>query len=1094
MSISFIIGRAGSGKTYLCQQEILCQLNQNDSTPLILLVPEQATYQAEQTFINNCKIKGFARLHILSFQRLGFHLQGRFFANRHISRLGQNLVIGQILKSNKNQLKVFSNSADQPGTARQIADIITELHKSEKDNNDLTELIEKLSKNKKNTLTSAKFEDIAFIYAKYQEFIKDKKFFDSDYELSKICRKIPASPLICQSMIWVDGFSDFTFQEQAILLEMLKSCKQARIALCMDGTVIDSKDGSLKELEKSSLFYPTQSTYSEFITEIIPKTNKPLLPPSILNQQKRFEKSKPLEILERNLFDDSIQDKNFSANDNIAVVCAVNARSEVEWTARKITELVHRRQMRWKDIAVIVPNLESYKYFIEAVFNDYQIPFFLDAKKTIHQDRLIIFLTAALSFACQDFEQSDIIAYLKCGFLDIRNQDIDLLENYCIAAGIKAQDWNNQNWKFNIYGFDEGQINTLKNTAIKELIWLKDKTNSQMLPFNKFVRILNEFLEINEIEKKLPQDLADFYKSIFAKLEEMFETTSLIFGDEQLDISQFKSLFVQGVSQLKVSFVPLMIDQVLVGSIDRSRHPDIKAAFLLGTSQKNFPAGIQQKNLLTETDRTKAQASGFEMISSIQRQIFSRQYLAYIAFTRPSDSLYITYPLTDEKGSAVGKSQFVEMIEDAFKGCSLRYCGINDQPESINNTVELVDYLSGIASISDKARQAAQQFLQGISGDNPQFQKTAEKLSSLWDYKNEPVLDSELAGSFFSNPMRISVSRLICFAECPFKYFADYMLALKQRKTMAVEAVDRGTFYHKVLEIAISQLTKDKCLLADTDKDKLKEYIDNAFEQAIDQDNLIKVYIQKSRHNTYSINSAKEILEDFIFRLSDMAKASKMQIESLEKKFGGDSLQLQLENGLKCNLRGFIDRLDTLQIEDKKYALVFDYKSSEKSFNISKFNEGLDLQLTVYLLAAKSMGYEPIGAFYINITAGMTAASEKAKGILNGEHFRIIDSQTESGWSNFYNFQIKTDGTPYGSYDKSGAYKPDDFEKLIEMTEDKIKKICSQILSGNISISPYRISGSSACQNCDYKPLCRFDWLYNDFRNIKSIKKEELFS
>jgi ATP-dependent helicase/nuclease subunit B len=214
---------------------------------------------------------------------------------------------------------------------------------------------------------------------------------------------------------------------------------------------------------------------------------------------------------------------------------------------------------------------------------------------------------------------------------------------------------------------------------------------------------------------------------------------------------------------------------------------------------------------------------------------------------------------------------------------------------------------------------------------------------------------------------------------------------------------------------------------------------------------------------------------------------------------------VELTDGRKLTLTGRIDRLDIAEIDGQKAAIIFDYKTSEDSFSWSEFFHGLDMQLPIYINAIlkSKIATEAAGAFYLPIKPKLTEVAigdfadsqskfaHKAKGIFNGRYFQQLDSTTESGWSPFYNFYVGKDEGQYANYGKSSVLKPDDFEAVLKFTEEKIARIAGQIFSGKIEVNPYRLSGKSPCENCEYKSVCRFDWLINRYNDLSSFPKEQ---
>ena len=188
MAVQFILGRSGTGKTKSCIKAIVeALLTPNDNQPLILLVPEQATYQAERAILSDRRIAGYNRLNVLSFDRLQFLLSGKNTARPALSRIGRQMVVHRILRDSKSKLEIFHRTASQPGLARQMANTIAELHQYAKTPEDIDRLLGELQKDERNSLTILKFGDIGLIFKEYLKFIEGK-FFDPDVQLTRTCR------------------------------------------------------------------------------------------------------------------------------------------------------------------------------------------------------------------------------------------------------------------------------------------------------------------------------------------------------------------------------------------------------------------------------------------------------------------------------------------------------------------------------------------------------------------------------------------------------------------------------------------------------------------------------------------------------------------------------------------------------------------------------------------------------------------------------------------------------------------------------------------------------------------------------------------
>ncbi|WP_044356359.1 hypothetical protein, partial [Paenibacillus sp. E194] len=75
MPLHFVIGRSGSGKTEHVLRNVRDELrSQADGAPIIWIVPEQATFQAEHALIREDGIAGILRAQVLSFRRLAYRV------------------------------------------------------------------------------------------------------------------------------------------------------------------------------------------------------------------------------------------------------------------------------------------------------------------------------------------------------------------------------------------------------------------------------------------------------------------------------------------------------------------------------------------------------------------------------------------------------------------------------------------------------------------------------------------------------------------------------------------------------------------------------------------------------------------------------------------------------------------------------------------------------------------------------------------------------------------------------------------------------------------------------------------------------------
>ena len=830
-----------------------------------------------------------------------------------------------------------------------------------------------------------KFADIDLIRRQYAKFIEGK-FIDPDIQLSRLRQTASQADFIKGASLWVDGFAGFTTSELAMLGELLKVASQAHIALCVDPAEINPANPRIEDIDPAGLFNPIQRTYADLVGII--KANKlKLAEPIILKKPVRFSQCPPLEHVERNFF--KAGPAKLTAADNIRILSAANKRAEAAFVAKEIQRLVKTKNLRYRDIAVIASDIESYKHYVKVCFDDYKIPFFIDSRKALTQHPVVNLLCSALQVVSNEFGHSDIFAYLKNDLVPIERADVDVLENYCLAFGVSPAEWQSEkDWQFSDPEkdpFDPRRINEIRKKAVAPLLDLRNKLQAGAIDAAEFTRIIFDFLNQLGVREKITEwieqaiEQKDYatveeHQQFYSRLVDVFDELVEVFGTDKLSCEDYFSIINCAFSQLTLRFIPPSLDEVLVGSIERSRHPDLKAVFLIGTTQREFPTPVSYDTILTDEDRLAAQSADFPLTAGTRQLLAQRQYLAYIAFTRPSQFLYVTYPLSDDAGSDMVRSQFVDSLQALFE--NLKEESVADgrtDIASVNNEFELAELL-GASLGKDRpnavsADSQLEPLLNSICADE-KLGGLGETVRCALDYDNFAKLDKTIISGLFNRRIDSSATRLSTFAACPYKYFSKYILELEPREEFKLEPLDIGDFYHRVLDGVQKQLQAEKKNFADVPDSHLQEILRNQISIILQKDKFISNFMHRRLHNKYIIDSACTALENCVAAIALMARAGEFRPVQSEVVF--DDYKISLSNGNTLILRGKIDRLDIAKVDGKKIAAVFDYKRRPKSYSWQAFYYGLDMQLAIYMLAvrqaASKFGIEDVaGAFYMPV-------------------------------------------------------------------------------------------------------------------------------
>ncbi len=1205
MAVQFILGRSGTGKTSSCVRSIVDALLEPSEQPLLFLVPEQATCEAERAILSDPRIGGYHRLHILSFDRLQFLLLGKSTARPAISRIGRQMVIHKILRDNLDKLQIFGSSALMPGFAREMAATITELHQYAKGPEDIEALLACLEKGEQgaegrvrtthhhpairesvrdthptdtpNRLSALKFADIALVFRRYAEALRDK-FIDPDAQITGACQAVAGADFVKGARLWVDGFASFTSGEMALLIRLLKAVDQAHVALCVDPAEVGIVGGSVKAAglgdgsmpygqdhrqaalddatrdasghgtsatpsasgTRAGLFEPTVRTYHEMIERLAEAKIK-VLKPVTLGRAPRFDDCPSLAHVEQNIFRPGAG--KAKAGGDIRLVAAPSLRVEIQFVARQILSLVRERGYRYCDIAVVASDLSHYEQYVRAYFEDYGIPFFIDKRKPLSRHPVIELVCAALQAVTGGLAHADIFAYLKTDLVPMAGSDIDTLENYCLAFGVDGRDWASaEPWRFKDdqdEEFDEAEIDRIRAEAGRPLLELRaalcpggDLTKK--LTASEFTRVIFAFLDrlhvrrtvgrwIDEAHRGGDLTTADEHRQFFDTFVELFDALVEIFEREEMTAEDYFGLLFSAFAQMMLAFIPPKLDQVLVGSVERSRHPNLKAIFLLGATQKQFPVPLAGAGVLSDEDRNAAEAADFELAPSSTQSLADRQYLSYIAFTRSSKFMCISYPCVDEKGSPIMRSHFIDELQSLFEDVAEEF--VTDRllkVADVRSPCELSELLC--SQLGRDAFLPTHDIEDGLAGllramqSDREYEAAAESIVAALSYENRASLEPGVVSELFGRYVRGSATRLGMFAACPYKHFVRYILDLKPRREFKLEPLDLGLFYHGALDSLHKRLAAEKLCFGDVEESRLVQLVREEVGKLAQDDAFIANFMHRSAHNAFVIDSAGRILEESVVGIGRMVRAGSFRPCLTEVAFGYPPeasgrlgrFELPLPDGRVLSLDGKIDRLDVAEINGRKVALILDYKRTRygATFDWGGLYHGLDVQLAIYMLAVQHTGAgladEVAGAVYMPIettpqsaTLAELAEEEprkfpyKARGIINGAYWRHLDANAAKD-SAFYNFYVTQNQEPYGRYATSNVLRPAHFTRLLDWARENIIRLAQDIVSGRIEARPYHRGSERGCTYCDYLGVCHFDWQINDYNFLGSAGKSDL--
>lgn len=988
MSVRLLIGRSGSGKTTYCLNEIKSHLIEKpEGNPIIYLVPDQMTFLSEYRLISGEEISGTIRAQVFSFTRLAWRVlqETGGISRQHLTSVGLNMLIRKIVEEKKKELKIFNKAADKNGFIEQVEQMLTEFKRYCVQPNELKMKREALSLGEQSDtkVLQDKLHDLELIYESFEESL-DQKYIDSEDYFRLLTEQAQHSTYLKNAEVYIDGFYSFTPQEYMIIAALMRTCKRVTIALTLDQPFSKTPPDELHLFRLSG--ETCQTIYEMANAEGISFDEE-----FLFLEQKRWQNDS-LKHLEAHF--DTRPAMKFEGEANIHIGQAVNRRAEVEGVARKIKEQVSKNEnYRYRDISVLIRNGQEYQEVLQTVFEDFDIPFFIDQKRTMLHHPLVELIRSTLEILHSNWRYEPVFRAVKTELLYplkenriFLRQQADQLENYVLAYGIQGRQWSKkERWIYRKYkGIEfesniqtdeekqmEQRLNEIRLKITAPILRLSRRLNKSEKT-REYCEALFLFLEELDIPAKLEEwklleeskgnliqarEHDQAWNAIIDLLDEYVEMLS----EEKLSVKQFATILDAGLESLRFSIVPPSLDQVIVADLEKSRLSEMKAVFVMGLNDGVFPAKFSDEGILADDDRESLISSGLKIGPSSRIKLLDEQFLAYKAFTLPKEVLYLTYPLANEEGKGLLPSSFINRIKELFPNHEEHFfvSDTNELPEKqqleyVANKKTTLSHLTSQLQLK-KRNYPIFDFWWDVYHyylDNEEWNRPAKKVLSSLFYTNKTVqISGDLTKELYGEQIQASVSRMELFHSCPFSHYAQYGLGLRERQIFRLEAPEIGDLFHAALKFISDTIMKEKKSWAQINRFECDALANRAME-ALAPRLQNEILLSSNRHH-YIKRKLEQIISRASYVLSEHAKASGFTPIGLELGFGpkGDlpPLQFDLKNGRKMSLVGRIDRIDLATKQDEIYLRVVDYKSSAKDVVLQEVYYGLALQMLTYL-------------------------------------------------------------------------------------------------------------------------------------------------
>lgn len=1117
MALKLILGNSGSGKTEYMYEQVVRAAEANMRKTYLVVVPEQFTMQTQRKLVDLSTNHAIMNIDVLSFQRLAYRIFDELGKTdiKILEETGKNLVLRKLSQEQEDNLTVLRGNMHRMGYIGEVKSFISELMQYNISPNQLEESIleEKFSKS-----LSAKLKDISVMYRGFTEYLEGN-YITQEELLHVLIRVAEESKTLRDSVLVLDEFTGFTPVQVELLRKLMPICSEIWVSL-----TIDAKENFFHSKGMQELFDMPKKTIRTLM-DLAQQTGCEVLEPVVITggEKKRFKDAPALYFMEQNLFRTSYQ-RQFGQTDEIQIFSLKNPKEELTWAARKINDLVQNHGYRYKDIAVVSGNVETYESYVEQVCAKYDIPYFLDTTKDVLFHPFIEFVRAILEVVESDFSYHAMMRLLRTGYCGFKQHEIDTLENYLLATGIRGQKMWGKKWlrmpknekAYDLESLEEIRQKFMADFAPVRTTFFETSTIAEM------IQAIYAYMVGLEVEKKLfdkekelleagEQTKSKEYGQIYRVVMDLFEKCVQVLGQETVSIQELSEILDAGFEAAKVAVIPPGYDSVTIGDIERTRLNHVKVLLFLGVNDGIVPKSVNQGGILSQFERDAMEAADITLAPGTREQAFIQKFYLYLNMTKPSHQLCLTYSRVDSEGKALRPSYLIRTILRMFPDMKVQEMGDLEQILDLSTPKAAREYFL-TNKRSPQWLALAKCFMES---EDEQIRENSKAIldAFYYEYHHDPI-SHVVAEAIYGKNIEGSVTRLESFARCAYSHYLTYGLKLREREESGFESVDMGNLYHTAVEIYSKKLAESKYDWFTVPDEIREHFAETSMEEAILSYPNLSIYA--TAENAHMAGRMRHIFKQTIWALTTQVRKGRFVPNEFEVAFSKadhlDALTFDLEQENHIRLRGRIDRLDTCIDDNRMYVKVIDYKSGSTKFDLIKLYHGMQLQLIVYMNAAMELEKKkhaqkeivPGGLFYYHIDdpvieiTGEVSEEEiqeailkelKPDGLVNKEEavYRAMDDAFEQK-SDVIPVEIKKNGELSA---RSSVASAEEFAILSEYVNHSIVNMGNAIYEGTVEVSPFVEGQTSSCDYCPYKAICGFDRKIEGYQERKPRKLDK---
>lgn len=1099
MSLHFIFGRSGTGKTTRCCEEI-ARYVETPGRSALFLVPDQATYRAESMLAAAFPGGGFMNTDVYGFSRLSYRVFQEISedTNEALSPLVQQLILRRLLTAHRGEFRMLGPAARQPHFAQNLTAFFHQLDSFCCTEDD----IERLAQSEGDTPLGRKMADLSLLYRSYHAYLTAHfQYRGNMYD--KLAEDIPKSKKLQNSRVWIDGFNGMIPQELAIVAALARTAIDVTVTLPMDPP---------EEAAGMPLFDRPYRMW-EALQKDIGRSDA-----VVLRDSHRFTCPRIRELADHFFVSHPRPCRYPPATrtlpeQGLYITEAPSRAAESAAAARRIALLVRDKGFRYRDILVLLRKSDAYMDQLRRDFEACRIPAFFDERLPMKNHPLVILIDSLLRFLAagekgpwKGWTRDNLFQLLKTDLLHaLPAESVDRLENYVLRVGVRPYAWQKP-WKYHNPFHLESDSDMPDPKELDELNWM-NACRAQILDF--LVPLEDQWKAAQTVkdkcallyrwlmEQKVPDTLAlwdekafeerrerphiQVWKKILLLLSDMVKAA----GSDILTGDEFMTTMEDGMAGLTFSMIPPTLDHVTVTTIDRGYAMEGKAVFLLGAGEGDFPSRIEESGFLSETEKEAIRKrDSLIMGPSLQSLIYQEQFYVYLSLTRSRDALYISYPAADTDGSALAPSALLIRMKE------LGYCtafGKAEDPSPAAQDTSLfvtpdqsLSLLPHILREGTPAENSVWQPLRDWAMEQDSTRRLLSQKLKGFAYTNaaQPLSPAVVQKLLMPRkPYITSVTKLETYRKCPYQYFLRYGLRLAVRDQGEVDNRDFGNYLHAGLHTFGSLMkSQRKSWRNATDED-----IDTLSTQIADR------VAPRVKSGALLTDGAARYTKDALNRTF---RAALRRFRAWSASSEADTIAMESNFRLKvaADADAFfidchVDRVD----QAKGAAVVCDYKTGSPNLTLSEIVTGYRLQLITYLMAVledRRKSLLPGALLYIYLK-GDTRPIPVPDGAIPAEPPKDLKGYfiDDRDFLTSLDKNLCTDDsylpisqTKKGTWTaRSPVLTTEEMGALFAVAKERLASIYLSLKSGRIPIRPVRCQAQTPCAYCDFRSICRFD-------------------